>query len=105
MPKCTALSPMVLHDPQDIGFPGVFTVILNGAARAAEFLFLVEWTSERWKSVASRKPKPVETRELKPVASRKPEGSLKASVPSLVALYIYLKRLNYFEFIIRRQVA
>ena len=23
MPKCTALSPMVLHDPQGIGFPGV----------------------------------------------------------------------------------
>ncbi|KAH3778867.1 hypothetical protein DPMN_180342 [Dreissena polymorpha] len=22
MPKCTALSPMVLHDPQGIGFPG-----------------------------------------------------------------------------------
>ena len=28
MPKCTALFPMILHDPQGIGFPGVYFICI-----------------------------------------------------------------------------
>ncbi|KAH3819663.1 hypothetical protein DPMN_121405 [Dreissena polymorpha] len=43
MPKCTALSPMVLHDPQGIGFSGVVKIqLLQNSVHASTVPFSLD---------------------------------------------------------------
>ncbi|KAH3819772.1 hypothetical protein DPMN_121516 [Dreissena polymorpha] len=43
MPKCTALSPMVLHDPRGIGFSGVVNIqLLQNTVHASTVPFSLD---------------------------------------------------------------